>query len=303
MLLLENWNREVRDAGRGCPFPRVWISPAGEVVRLACGSRRCGVCGVGYRRFVQARMFKGLEGAEAVKLLIVTWPGGELAPERIGSFNEASPRFLKALLRRLRRECGEGWGYFWTAELTRAGVVHFNVLIRDMPFLPLTAMRGFVVAAGFGPGFTLNRVRRAGVRGVEPDALGKSGAYITKAVAYVAKGAPEWMSRRNLYGFSRNWAPDFVDERRAVLTVDAGPVGGGSSMRRQLRGTRRALVAAGYGDALPAAGRMFRCEADGFRGWREGRSEAAGALVRTLGALSASLASPAAPVAVTKHSG
>ena len=49
MLLLENWNREVRDAGRGCPFPRVWMSPAGEVVRLACGSRRCGICGVGYR--------------------------------------------------------------------------------------------------------------------------------------------------------------------------------------------------------------------------------------------------------------
>lgn len=303
MLLLENWNRERQNENRGCPCPLIWIGASFRVVALPCRRRQCAVCGVSYRRFVQARLFKGLEGTGAVKLLIVTWPGGVKSPERIASFNEDSPRRLKALLRRLRRECGEGWGFFWTAELTKAGVVHFNVLVRDLPFLRLDALRTIVVAAGFGPGFTINRVRRAGVRGIDPDALGKSGAYITKAVAYVSKGSPEWMSRRNLYGFSRNWAPDFVDQRRAVLMIGEGPVAGHPLKRQVLSGTRRQLVAAGFGEALPPAGRMFLCEADGFSGWRAGRSEAAHELTGTLGALAALLASPEAPRGLTGHSG
>jgi len=290
LLLLENWNREARDASLGCPFPLAHVSADGVPVRLPCKRRLCPVCGVRYRAFVQARMFKGLEGGERVSLLVVTRPGGDWTAEDLASYNADSPRRLKALLRSLRRAY-PGLSYFWTAELQRNGSVHFNVLLRSLPFVRLDAMRPFVVDAGFGPGFSLNLLRRAGVVGVSHDGVGKSGAYITKAVAYVAKGAPEWMSRRNLYGFARSWAPDFEDSRRAVLSVSVPPTSPGA-LGSLVTGTRLELARAGY--PVPPAGVMHRSEAEGFGAWRDARWAASVELRRLLGRVEAVRASDGA---------
>lgn len=211
MLLLENWNRTRVDASAGCPAPLAWL-PAGEaasgVLLLPCRRRQCPACGVSYRRYVQARLFSGLQGSEAVRYVVVTRPGGAWSASDLAAFNADSPRRLKAFLRAVRGRYGAP-AYFWTAELQRRGAVHFNVLLRGGLFMPHRELVGHAEAAGFGPRVSVNLARPEGAVGVSYDGLGASGAYITKAVNYVTKGAPEWMSRRNLYGFSRDWAPAF----------------------------------------------------------------------------------------------
>jgi len=239
-------------------------------------------------------MFKGLEGSERVALLVVTRPGGEWSAADVDAYNEDSPRRLKALLRRLRR-AAPGTAYFWTGELQRNGSVHFNILLRGFPYAQRDALGAWVAAAGFGPRFSINLLRREGVPGVTREGVGKAGAYITKAVSYIAKGAPGWMGRRNLYGCSRDWAPEFEDWSKPKLehVVHASEVGGLATV---LRGTRREFVAAGL--PVPAAGVMFPSEADGVGAWLHMRSAAASALCASLRRLEALRASERAPVPV-----
>jgi hypothetical protein len=105
-------------------------------VGVRCGSWRCEVCSVSNRRAFVKRLEMGLRtpSRELPKVLTLTAAPGEPAYRSRALLGR---RFAE-LRRRLERAFpGVHVEYAGSVEMTQAGAVHFHVVLRGVPFMPV----------------------------------------------------------------------------------------------------------------------------------------------------------------------
>lgn len=192
----------------------------GEVLALPCRSWKCSRCSVTNRRAFSKRVRIGLSqpDRERPKFLTLTSVPGE-APWQ--SRQRLARRFAE-LRRRLERAFpGCRVEYAGTVELTRAGAVHFHVLLRGVPFMPAgpgSPWSRLAQACGFGRVVQPLAVRKRAGRGLGAY-LGKDlGQYLTKAASSTA-----WPPHFRRVRFSQAWAPGWVPRARSGRQPGAEP--------------------------------------------------------------------------------
>jgi hypothetical protein len=171
--------------------------------------------------------------SEIPKLLTLTSRPGE-APH--ASRSALADRFAR--LRRIltRRYPGLDLEYAGVPELTRAGALHFHVVLLGVPFVAQSTWSRWAARAGFGFVVDVRRVRGHG---------GMSG-YLSK---YLGKqlGGAHWPAHFRRVRFSQSYAPDWVSRPRS------GRQDGAWVLLRFRRGERwdsesdSALMATAYG--------------------------------------------------------
>jgi len=185
----------------------------GEVHTGPCGSWACDVCSVSNTRAWRKRFRLGLEAddtGEIPKLLTLTSRPGE--PRHV-SLARLSRRFeyLRTLLAR-QFPAARLDGYAGVPELTRAGALHFHVVLRGAPFVPQRWWSKAAHRAGFG--YVVD-VRALGSRS-------GATAYLSK---YLGKqlGSRSWPPHFRRVRFSQGWAVEWVPRGRRTRSGDGPP--------------------------------------------------------------------------------
>jgi hypothetical protein len=145
---------------------------------------------------------------ELLKVLTLTAPGKDRlpGPKEVRLWNEQAGECWERFVRLVRVAYPEADVELWKVwETQERGALHVHGLIRGVKWFNLKEFGAIVVAAGFGPRFSLEacKVSKGGVRGL----LGYFSKYLLKAV-------DGWEGKNHVITSSRGWAIDWKRRRQ-----------------------------------------------------------------------------------------
>ncbi len=197
-----------------CERVRLVNRSTGEILGLWCKSWYCDSCAPRRLRQARRRIGLGLEEdarAERPKFLTLTSRPGEMPHE---STSLLTDRY--ANLRRHLKRCfpGASLEYAGVPERTRAGALHFHVILRGVPFMPQVVWSRLAERFGFGRIVWITAV--VGERGMTSYLTKSLGGYMTKDL-----GRHRWPPGFHRLRFSQGWALGWVSRARRVRPADS----------------------------------------------------------------------------------
>jgi hypothetical protein len=197
-----------------CERVRLVNQSTGEIGGFPCKSWYCDICAPRQLRRAQRHIGLGLEEdarAERPKFLTLTSRPGELPHE---SASLLTDRYANVRRHLTRSFPGASIEYAGVPERTRAGALHFHVIVRGVPFMPQAVWSRLAERFGFGRIVWIAAVK--GERGMT--------SYLTKSLsAYMTKDLSRhrWPPGFRRLRFSQGWALGWVSRARRVRPADS----------------------------------------------------------------------------------
>lgn len=205
-----------------CPSPQYVhreVEGTVEWMRLDCKERTCAYCGPRWKRGVQAKIFRGVQGAQRegrpVRVLTLTAPGKTSSGEEWwrdkrkrdrwnASYTERFGAFMDEIRRTLRQVKID---YFKVLEWQKRRLLHSQGLVAGIQYVDLTWLKRVAVKHGFGERLEF----REPVGGIK-----NLCGYVTKYVLKHTSGedGTDTGTRLHVATWSHGWAPDWAKRRK-----------------------------------------------------------------------------------------